>query len=222
MIAELPGSEPGAVVMLGAHLDSVLDGPGINDDGSGVAALLEIAEALGGHAAASDDQACLLERRGGRAARLVPLRDRPVRRAAPVDRCLPQRRHARLAERLRRRLRRVRRAPAGSNALRALVEAGVERAGGTPIGVDLGGGSDHRAFGEAGIPTGGVFAGAVDPVTTDQAATSGAIAGRPADTCYHQPCDDVDNANVALARVLTAALADVTVRLANNPELLGR
>ncbi len=48
ILAELPGSEPGVVVMLGAHLDSVIDGPGMNDDGSGVAALLEIARALGG------------------------------------------------------------------------------------------------------------------------------------------------------------------------------
>ncbi len=34
--------------MAGAHLDSVPDGPGINDNGSGVAALLEIATRLGG------------------------------------------------------------------------------------------------------------------------------------------------------------------------------
>jgi hypothetical protein len=48
ILAELPGTDPGAVIMLGAHLDSVIEGPGINDDGSGVAALLEIARALGG------------------------------------------------------------------------------------------------------------------------------------------------------------------------------
>jgi len=50
VVAELPGSDKakGEMVMLGAHLDSVIDGPGINDDGSGVAALLEIARALGG------------------------------------------------------------------------------------------------------------------------------------------------------------------------------
>ena len=33
IIAELAGSEPGSVIMVGAHLDSVFDGPGINDDG---------------------------------------------------------------------------------------------------------------------------------------------------------------------------------------------
>jgi Zn-dependent M28 family amino/carboxypeptidase len=37
---------PGRVLMVGAHLDSVLAGPGINDNATGVAALLEIARAL--------------------------------------------------------------------------------------------------------------------------------------------------------------------------------
>ena len=44
VIAQL-GDGP-SVVMLGGHLDSVLDGPGINDNGSGVAALLEVARGL--------------------------------------------------------------------------------------------------------------------------------------------------------------------------------
>ena len=43
MIAELPGKNTDNVVMAGAHLDSVIEGPGINDDGSGTAALLETA-----------------------------------------------------------------------------------------------------------------------------------------------------------------------------------
>ena len=43
MIAELPGTNDANVVMAGAHLDSVGEGPGINDNGSGSAALLETA-----------------------------------------------------------------------------------------------------------------------------------------------------------------------------------
>lgn len=42
VISETKVGDPNKVIMLGAHLDSVLDGPGINDDGSGTAALLEI------------------------------------------------------------------------------------------------------------------------------------------------------------------------------------
>lgn len=38
--------ERGPVLLVGAHLDSVLAGPGINDNGSGVAALLEIARVV--------------------------------------------------------------------------------------------------------------------------------------------------------------------------------
>ena len=43
VIAELPGRNTNNVVMAGAHLDSVTEGPGINDNGSGSAALLETA-----------------------------------------------------------------------------------------------------------------------------------------------------------------------------------
>jgi hypothetical protein len=43
VIAELPGTNDDNVVMASAHLDSVPAGPGINDNGSGSAALLETA-----------------------------------------------------------------------------------------------------------------------------------------------------------------------------------
>lgn len=43
VIAELPGKNRNNIVMAGAHLDSVTEGPGINDNGSGSAALLETA-----------------------------------------------------------------------------------------------------------------------------------------------------------------------------------
>jgi Iap family predicted aminopeptidase len=47
VIAETPGGEQGRVVMAGGHLDSVPGGPGINDNGSGAATLIETAEAIG-------------------------------------------------------------------------------------------------------------------------------------------------------------------------------
>jgi Zn-dependent M28 family amino/carboxypeptidase len=45
VLAELPGTSDD-VVMVGGHLDSVSAGPGINDNGSGSAAILDIAEAM--------------------------------------------------------------------------------------------------------------------------------------------------------------------------------
>ena len=44
VIAETPGGDPNRTVVIGAHLDSVPAGPGINDNGSGSAGILEIAE----------------------------------------------------------------------------------------------------------------------------------------------------------------------------------
>jgi Zn-dependent M28 family amino/carboxypeptidase len=78
-------------------------------------------------------------------------------------------------------------------------------------------------YDEPGAPVGSAAARdllASDPISAEQAAASGAVAGRPGDACYHQSCDNVANANLALARVLAAGLADFTVRVANNAELL--
>jgi Zn-dependent M28 family amino/carboxypeptidase len=109
----------------------------------------------------------------------------------------------------------------GSDAARDLLREAVERAGGTPVAVDIHGSSDHYPFSLAGVPTGGVFSGAIEAVTDDQAGASGATAGEPADACYHQACDELDDIDLGLARVLAAALADVTVGVADDPGVLG-
>lgn len=46
VFTETKGGDPKNVIMLGAHLDSVQAGAGINDDGSGTTLILEIARAL--------------------------------------------------------------------------------------------------------------------------------------------------------------------------------
>ena len=46
VLAESKGGNANNVVMAGAHLDSVSAGPGINDNGSGSAAILEVAEQM--------------------------------------------------------------------------------------------------------------------------------------------------------------------------------
>jgi hypothetical protein len=219
VIAELPGSQPGSVIMLGAHLDSVLDGPGINDDGSGVAALLEIARALSGtqpratiRLAFWSGEEVGLHGSFRYASALSAEDAQAILVYANADMIASPNGYAGVYDEPG--------APIGSTVARELLASAVERAGGTPVGVDLGGGSDHRGFAEAGVATAGVFSGAGEAVTGEQAAASGAVAGRPADPCYHQACDDLANANLRLARTLTAGLADFTVRVANNPELL--
>ena len=75
VIAETPGGRADNVVMVGAHLDSVLAGPGINDNGSGSAALLEIGAGAGRRAGPQQGALRLLGRRGDRPARLDVLRE---------------------------------------------------------------------------------------------------------------------------------------------------
>lgn len=50
VIAETHGGDHNNVVSLGAHSDSVIKGPVINDDGSGAISLLEVAKQLKNHA----------------------------------------------------------------------------------------------------------------------------------------------------------------------------
>jgi len=47
LFAETAGGDDNQVILIGAHLDSVAEGPGINDDGTGSAALLELAIQIG-------------------------------------------------------------------------------------------------------------------------------------------------------------------------------
>lgn len=54
VIAQTRSGDTADVVMVGAHLDSVQSGPGINDNGSGVAAVLETALQLGGESPAAN------------------------------------------------------------------------------------------------------------------------------------------------------------------------
>lgn len=46
VIAQTKDGDPNNVIMIGAHTDSVPEGPGINDDGSGTLAILEIMKEL--------------------------------------------------------------------------------------------------------------------------------------------------------------------------------
>jgi Peptidase family M28/PA domain len=214
IVAELPGSDPGRVVMLGAHLDSVVDGPGINDNGSGVAALLELADALRG-------------RVPGATIRLAfwTGEELGLRGSSEYVRSLSDEERGRIVAYLNADMVASPNgiawvydepgAAPGSAAIRDLLAAAVERLGSAPEPIGVGG-SDHQPFTQAGIPTGGVYSGSNERITEQQAAASGATAGQVADPCYHQPCDDASNVDVALGRTLTVALGEAAVTLAED------
>jgi hypothetical protein len=219
VLGELEGSRDGPVVMLGAHLDSVIDGPGVNDNASGVAALLEIARALGGtrpqatvRLAFWSGEELGLHGSLRYVSALSPAERQAIVVYANVDMIASPNGFAGVYDEPN--------AAAGSSKATRLLIAAVTRNGGAAVPVDLHNGSDHYGFVEAGVATAGVFSGFVDPVTPEQAAGSAAQTGRAADGCYHQPCDDLANVDLGLGRVLAAGLADFTVQVATRPELL--
>ncbi len=177
------------VVMAGAHLDSVGQGPGINDDGSGVAALLAAAERL----------------RDVRGARLGFW-------AAEELGLYGSRRYVRELSRAERRAIRayVNLDMVGSPHPKAFFYAGgaevgaalgraLRRAGRRPVRTGTDEGSDHVPFMRAGIAVGGLFTGA----------------GRPYDLCYHQACDTLDNVDREVLDDMTDAAVSTLRDLAD-------
>ena len=195
-------------VMVGAHLDSVLDGPGINDNGSGVAAALEIARAVA-EAGVPDGWAVRIGLWGaeefgtygsrayvdgleGGVAAYLNLDMAGSINGATLVYDEPS-------------------AAPGSAQITEAYEAWFADRGLPTQGVDLGGSSDHAAFTSAGIATGGLFAGASASGSAAQPGSSGS--GVAPDPCYHIGCDDRDNVDVERVTLFSAATTDVVLGL---------
>jgi Zn-dependent M28 family amino/carboxypeptidase len=182
--------------MAGAHLDSVSAGPGINDNGSGSAALIEVAEQM---------------------AKVNPRNK--VRFAwwgAEEDGLLGS--EAYVAGLSAEELDRITlylnfdmvgspnyglfiydgddsddegegAGPAGSAQIEATFERFFDSRGIPTKGTDFTGRSDYGPFIAVGIPAGGLFTGAEGIKTADEVALWGGIAGAQYDPCYHLACD---------------------------------
>ena len=82
--------------------------------------------------------------------------------------------------------------------------------------LDLSGGSDQLDFAEAGIPTGGLFAGANEPKTAAEVRQFGGTAHDLLDACYHRACDTLGNINRDLLQQMLRAIGYVTGELASG------
>ncbi|TFC96690.1 MULTISPECIES: M20/M25/M40 family metallo-hydrolase [Cryobacterium] len=71
--------------------------------------------------------------------------------------------------------------------------------------------SDYFGFIENGIPAGGLFTGAEDVKTDAEAVTYGGTAGAPYDACYHAACDDITNINAEVLEQMADAIAHTTM-----------
>jgi Zn-dependent M28 family amino/carboxypeptidase len=67
--------------------------------------------------------------------------------------------------------------------------------------------SSHQTFIEAGIPSGGLFTGAEAIKTAEQVAIFGGTAGDQYDPCYHLACDTFDNVSLEVLDQNSDAIA---------------
>jgi Zn-dependent M28 family amino/carboxypeptidase len=200
VIAELPGKNADNVVMAGAHLDSVLVGPGINDDGSGTAALLETALMMANShpdntlrfAFWAGEELGLL----GSAHYVGGLSQAELDRIAlymNYDMIGSPNYIFMVYDADQSTFEAPVDIPDGSVAIEDLYESYYTRLGEPYDDSAFDGRSDYQAFIEAGIPSGGLFTGAEEIKTADQEAIWGGTAGEQFDPCYHLACDDFDN-----------------------------
>jgi aminopeptidase S len=191
LIADWPGGDTGQVVMAGSHLDSVTAGAGINDNGSGSAAVLETALAVS-RAGYHPTKHLRFAWWGAEELGLVGSRYY-VNRLSTTDR-------SRISGYLNFDM-------IGSPNPGYFVyddDPAIEKtfktyyAGlGVPTEIETEGDgrSDHAPFKNAGVPVGGLFSGADYVKTAAQAAKWGGTSGLAFDRCYHSSCDTTANIN---------------------------
>jgi Zn-dependent M28 family amino/carboxypeptidase len=225
VIAESKDGDPNNVVMIGAHLDSVQQGPGINDNGSGSAAILEVAEQMakvkpfnkvrfawwGAEESGLVGSTAYVDGLGeeeldkialylnfdmvGSPNHVFFVYDGDDSDAVGAG---P--------------------GPTGSTQIEDVFERFyVDR--GIPFkGTDFTGRSDYGPFIAVGIPSGGLFTGAEGTKTAAEAALWGGTAGQQYDPCYHLACDTYANNNNYALDVNSDAIAYATLQYAMNTE----
>jgi Zn-dependent M28 family amino/carboxypeptidase len=227
VIAELKGVNDDNVVMAGAHLDSVQAGPGINDNGSGSSALLELAENMG---KLKPQNTVRLAWWGAEESGLIG--------STQYVAGLSQAEKDRIALYLNFDM-------VGSPNYIFMVYDGDESGWNAPAGVTVpegsvqiedlfeslytkmgepyddaqfSGRSDYQAFINNGIPAGGLFTGAEVVKTPAQQAIWGGTAGQSYDPCYHQTCDDIDNLSLKALDVNSDVISAAVLTYAYSTE----
>jgi Zn-dependent M28 family amino/carboxypeptidase len=224
VLAELPGKHPENVVMVGAHLDSVAEGPGINDNGSGSAAILEVAEQMTKvkpwntvrfawwtaeesglvgstfyvdslSAAELDRIALYLNFDMVGSPNFVRFVYDGSGDIGPTG-------------------------PPGSAAIEDVFNGYFDANGLATEPTPFDGRSDYQAFINNGIPAGGLFTGAEDIKTAAEAAIYGGTAGVAFDPCYHQACDTFANSSDVVLDQMSDAIAHSTITFAQNTSLV--
>ncbi|MGV0991417.1 MAG: M28 family metallopeptidase [Mycobacterium sp.] len=203
VIAQTKTGSAQNVVLVGAHLDSVPAGPGINDNASGVAAVLATAEALGSAPEVrnavrfgfwgAEEIGLVGSKRYVASLNVEQLRDialylnfdmiaspNPGYFTYDGDQSAPIVGGG------------VPRVPEGSPGIERAFVGYLKSQGKIAEDTSFDGRSDYDGFTMAGIPAGGLFSGADENKTAEQAKLWGGTADAPFDPNYHKATDTLD------------------------------
>ena len=218
VIADTPTGRVDRTVVVGAHLDSVGEGPGINDNGSGTSTILETALQMAELGIEPVNRV--------RFAFWGAEEDGLIGSQHYVD-TLPKRDLKDIALNLNHDMvgspNFVRfvydgdgsafgvDGPSGSGRIESVFVDYFTSQGLATEPTEFDGRSDYDAFINAGIPAGGLFTGAEGIKTAAQAAIYGGTAGVAYDPCYHQACDTIANLSGTALDQMSDAIAHSTL-----------
>jgi Zn-dependent M28 family amino/carboxypeptidase len=221
LLADTPGGRADRTVVVGAHLDSVAEGPGINDNGSGSSAILETALQMaelgieptnrvrfafwGGEEDGLIGSEFYVSQLSARALRqhAVNLNFDMVGSPNFVPFVYDGDGSAF--------------GVTGPNGSARVEQVFLDYFASQGLGTEpteFDGRSDYFAFINNGIPAGGLFTGAEGIKTAEEAALYGGTAGVAYDSCYHQACDDIDNLSNTALDQMSDAIAHSTLTFA--------
>ncbi len=221
VIAESPGGRDDRVVVVGAHLDSVTTGPGIQDNGSGSAAILEVALQMAELGIEPRNKVRFAwwgaEESGllGSEYYVANLSKREIKNIAlnlnfdmigspNFVRFIYDGDGSDTT-------------PAGPNGSGNIEQVFIDYFDDQGLATEptqFSGRSDYGPFIAVGIPAGGLFTGAEGIKTEEQAAIYGGTAGEQYDPCYHLACDTFDNISLEVLDQNSDAVAHATLTFA--------
>lgn len=198
LIADTKYGDEDNVVMIGAHSDSVLAGPGINDGASGTISLLEIATALANFnvtnkvrfAWFSGTEEGLLGSEFYLSS-LAPANVSQIRAYLNYEVLASPNFAYQVYDNDN-----EDDSPLGTAEIVDVIADYFTAKGANYTVAPLDGTGDYNAFVKAGIPCSGVTTGGDGIKTPDEAALFGGIAGQAYDPCFHGLCDDITNLNM--------------------------
>lgn len=204
------------VVVAGAHLDSIGAGPGINDNGSGVAAVLETALQLGSSPKVSNAVRFAFwgAEEMGLDGSTQYVRNLPLDQLDDLALYLnfdmvgsPNAGFFTYDGDQSGQATDPKAVPEGSAGIERTMAGYLNLAGARPADMPISGNTDYHPFLQAGVPIGGATTGSSQRKTEVQARLWGGRAGAAFDPNYHTARDTIDNVDARALGIMASAIA---------------